>query len=93
MKTYGGVDVWTYTFLTSALFGGELSDSRPGRITPGERVHCTHWIGGWVALSRCGRHGEWKTLHPTETRTTTPESSSPKQVAIPTELSRLPEVR
>jgi hypothetical protein len=34
--------------LTSALDGGELSASRPGRFTPRERVHSTHWIGGWV---------------------------------------------
>jgi hypothetical protein len=39
MKTYGGVDV----FLTSALFGGAWSASRPCRLTPG-----THFIGGWV---------------------------------------------
>jgi hypothetical protein len=43
MKAYGGVDVQTRVFLTSALLGGEWSASRPGRFTPG-----THWIGGWV---------------------------------------------
>jgi hypothetical protein len=37
-----------YIFLTSALFGGERSVSRPGRFTPGERASGTHWIGGWV---------------------------------------------
>jgi hypothetical protein len=35
-------------YLTSALDGGELSASRLGRFTPGERVPGTHWIGGWV---------------------------------------------
>jgi hypothetical protein len=35
-------------FLTSALVGGEWPASRPGRFTPGERVPCTHWTGGWV---------------------------------------------
>jgi hypothetical protein len=45
MKAYGGVDVEIHIFLTSALVGGEWSDSRPGRFTPG-----THWIGGWVNL-------------------------------------------
>jgi hypothetical protein len=34
MKTYGGVDVQTHVFLTSALVGGEWSASRPGRVTP-----------------------------------------------------------
>jgi hypothetical protein len=33
-------------FLTSALFGGEWSVSRPGRFTLGERAPDTHWIGG-----------------------------------------------
>jgi hypothetical protein len=36
--------------LTLALEGGEWSASRPGRFTPRERAHGTHWIGGWVGL-------------------------------------------
>jgi hypothetical protein len=48
MKAYGGVDVYTHVFFTSALVGGEYSASRPGRFTPGERAPGTHWIGGWV---------------------------------------------
>jgi hypothetical protein len=48
MKAYGEVDVQIHIFLISALAGGEWSASRPGRITPGERDLCTHWIGGWV---------------------------------------------
>jgi hypothetical protein len=43
MKAYGGVVVSIHVFLTSALVGGELSASRPGRFIPS-----THWIGGWV---------------------------------------------
>jgi hypothetical protein len=43
MKAYGGMDVQSHIFLTSALAGGEWSASCPGRFTPG-----THWIGGWV---------------------------------------------
>jgi hypothetical protein len=31
-----------------ALLRGEWSTSCPGRFTPGERAHGTHWIGGWV---------------------------------------------
>jgi hypothetical protein len=34
--------------LTSALDGGEWSDSRSGRCTPRERAPGTHWTGGWV---------------------------------------------
>jgi hypothetical protein len=41
-----------YSFLTSALDGGEWSASRPGRTLPpgkGPPVPIgTHWIGGWV---------------------------------------------
>jgi hypothetical protein len=48
MKTYGGVDVQIHIFLTSALVGGEWSNSRPGRYIPGERAPGTHWIGGWL---------------------------------------------
>jgi hypothetical protein len=78
MKAYGGVDVWTHVFLTSALAGGEWSASRPCRFTAGERVPGTHWIGG-RADPRAGLDdfGEKKILHPTGTRTPTPESSSP----------------
>jgi hypothetical protein len=35
-------------FFTSELVGGEWSNSRPGRVTPGERSPGTHWIGDWV---------------------------------------------
>jgi hypothetical protein len=48
MKAYGGVDALTHIFLTSALVGGELSASHPGRFTLGERGRSTHWIGGSV---------------------------------------------
>jgi hypothetical protein len=34
--------------MTSALDGGEWSDSRPSRFTPGERTPYAHWRGGWV---------------------------------------------
>jgi hypothetical protein len=50
MKAYGGVDVYTHIFLSSAPVWGEWSASRPGRFTPGERAPSTHWVGGWVNL-------------------------------------------
>jgi hypothetical protein len=43
MKACGGVDVYIYIFLTSALAGGEWSAFRSCRFTPS-----THWIGAWV---------------------------------------------
>jgi hypothetical protein len=38
MKMYGGVDVKTQVFLTSALAVSEWSASLPGRIIPRERA-------------------------------------------------------
>jgi hypothetical protein len=48
MKAYGGVDVQIHILLTSALAGGEWSASLHCRFTPGERIHGTYLIGGWV---------------------------------------------
>jgi hypothetical protein len=48
MKVYGGVDVQTHIFLTSALIGGEWSALCPRRFISRERALSTHWIGGWV---------------------------------------------
>jgi hypothetical protein len=60
MKAYGGVDVWSYIFLTSALIGGEWSASRPCRFTPGERAFDTHWVGGRVGLwTKWRRENSW----------------------------------
>jgi hypothetical protein len=64
MKAYGGVDVSIHIFLTSALVGGELSASRPGRFTPGKRAPY-------------GRREEKNISDPTGIRTPTPRSSSP----------------
>jgi hypothetical protein len=51
MKTYGGVDVWIHSSLTSALVGGEWSASHSGRFILGERVPRTRWTGSWVGRS------------------------------------------
>jgi hypothetical protein len=51
MKTYGGVEAYLHTFLTSELDGGEWSAPRPRRYTPFERATDTQWIGG-VAVPR-----------------------------------------
>jgi hypothetical protein len=44
MKTYGGV----VAFLTSALDGGEWSDSRSSRLIHWEMAPGTHWLGSRV---------------------------------------------
>jgi hypothetical protein len=49
----GVLEKWMYSSthsLTSVLYRGEWSASRPGRFTPRERVPGTHCRGGWVGL-------------------------------------------
>jgi hypothetical protein len=48
MNTEGRVDVEVLSFLTLALVGGEWSDSRPCRVTPGKKATGTYWVRGWV---------------------------------------------
>jgi len=49
MEAYRGLEVWPHTLLlTSALYGGEWSASRPGRFNPRGGAPGTHFIGGWV---------------------------------------------
>jgi hypothetical protein len=77
MKEYGGMDVETHVFLTSALDGGEWSTSRPGLFIPGEgapRYPFDRTLDG--PQIRSGRHREVKILTTTDTRTPTPRSSS-----------------
>jgi len=45
---YGGRRIQLDEFLTWALGGGKLLDSRPGRFTSGERAPGSGWTGGWV---------------------------------------------
>jgi hypothetical protein len=45
MKAY----VQNHAFLTSELAGDELSASRSGRFTPGERSSGAHWTEVWAA--------------------------------------------
>jgi hypothetical protein len=54
----------SYSFLTSALDGGEWSVSRPGRaFTPGERTPGTHWTGDWVGPKvKQSRYTTWRRL-------------------------------
>jgi hypothetical protein len=38
-----------YSFLSSALVGGEWSASCPSHFAPREGAPSTHWIGSWVS--------------------------------------------
>jgi hypothetical protein len=72
MKVYWGVEVQLHAFLTPALDGGEWSASRPGRFTPREIAHDTHWIGGWVG-PRAGLDAMVKRKFPVSAATRTPD--------------------
>jgi len=48
MKTYWGMEVQLYGFLTSVAYGGQWSASRYGCFTSEKRTSVTHWIGGRV---------------------------------------------
>jgi hypothetical protein len=48
MKTYWGMEVYLYAFLTLALDGCEWSLSRSGRFAAGITAPVAGWIRGWV---------------------------------------------
>jgi hypothetical protein len=56
MKTCGENGIIDPAFLTSALYGGEWSASRPGRFTPGKNFPGTQWIKG-SCICRESNHG------------------------------------
>jgi hypothetical protein len=62
--------------LTSALDGGECSDSRLGRFASRERVPCANWIQGWVG-PRAGLDAVVKRNIHSSCRGSNPWSSSP----------------
>jgi hypothetical protein len=40
----------SYSFLTSALYGGSGQCHAPAALCPWKRTPGTHWTGGWVGL-------------------------------------------
>jgi hypothetical protein len=73
--------VYLYSFLTTALEGGEGQHHAPAALYPQERpgTHCTGgWVDPRVGLGRCGL----SRLH----RDSIPGPFSPEPVAISTEL-------
>ena len=58
VRPIGGVEVYLWSFMTTALERCEGSASSPGRSLPRERhgTHCTGgWVGSRVGLDRCGK--------------------------------------
>jgi hypothetical protein len=78
--------VLLYSFLTSALHGGEWSTSHPGRFHPGkENQHAMNWRPGGPQ-SRSRRFGEEKTLVHAETGTA--DGPARSAVDVPTVARR-----
>jgi hypothetical protein len=80
METYWE---WMYRSthsLTSALDGGELSASRPGRLTSKDKAPGTHWIGGWV-YTRAGLDTVSKREIPSTCRESNPDHPIVQTVA------------
>jgi hypothetical protein len=67
------MDVYIHIFLTSALFGGEWSASRPRPLYPREEPPVPIGFGGWVD-PRTGLDDVGKILDPTGTRNSNPDS-------------------
>ena len=81
LRPIGGVEVWLYPFLTTALEGGEGSTSRPGRsLPPGKTRYSLYRRLRWPQ----GRSGRAENLAPTRIRS--PDRPARSSVAIPTEL-------
>jgi hypothetical protein len=72
----GGGGVWTYVSLTSALVEGERSASRPYHFIPTKEPRYPLGMRLSGPQNWSGLYGEVKILDPTETRTSTPGSSS-----------------
>jgi hypothetical protein len=85
-RRIGGVELYLYAFLTSALYVGEWSASHPGRFTPTERALGTHCIRSWVG-PRAGLDAVTKRKIPSPCRDSTHLARNPE---LYTELSRPP---
>jgi len=70
MKTYEGMDVELYSFLTSLLDGSDWLASGAGRFIPGKRGLGIYWIGGWlVPIASMDAVAQRKSLCPAGHRT------------------------
>jgi hypothetical protein len=88
MRTYGGVEVYTYAFLTLALNGVSGKRHFPP-LYPGEGAPSTHRIGGSV-----GPRGNLDIIEKRKVSFPCRVSNSGRParsvITLPTELSRLP---
>jgi hypothetical protein len=74
MKTYGDGGI-----APRVLEGGELSASRPGHFTLGERAPGIYWIGGWVGRPRADMDAVVKRKVPSPRRESNPNNPSRSQ--------------
>jgi hypothetical protein len=91
MNTYGGCEGIAPQFLTSALYGGERSSSRPCRLTPGETGPGTRCTGGLVGPKAGVDIMEKKAKISCPCQESNPrlfDLPACRRVAKPTELSR-----
>jgi hypothetical protein len=85
----GRVGVWLHVSLTSGI-GGERSDLRLSRSTPGERATSNHWMGGYVGpKAGLDTLENKKFLALARNRTPISRPFSCQSVALPTELHGL----
>jgi hypothetical protein len=80
-KPRRSVREWRYSFLTSALDGGEWSASRSGRFNSREITPGTHWTGSWVG-SRAGLDEEEKRIISSSCREPNPGRPDRSLVAL-----------
>jgi len=81
VQPVGGVEAKLYSFMTTAVEGGEGSLSRPGRSLPLGKTRYPLYkrlVGPRPGMDRCGKSRPH--------RDSIPGPSSPLPVAIPTEL-------
>jgi hypothetical protein len=89
-KTYWVVEVQLHAFLTSAQDGGELSASRPGRFTAGDRTPGKYWLRCWVGPRAGLERWRRERISSLPCRKSNHGRPAPNLVTTLTELPQLP---